>query len=78
MNDKQPEALRLADALENGTYLLSVERERTAIELRRLYEVNAELVEACKEAEWHSLDLPPFVVEKLNAALSKAQGDNNE
>lgn len=35
----QPEALRLADALECGTYLLSVERDITAAELRRLHEV---------------------------------------
>lgn len=45
MSDKQPEALRLADALEFGTYLLSVERGTTAAELRRLHEVNAVLVE---------------------------------
>lgn len=32
-----PEALRLADALERGTYLLSRERDATAAELRRLY-----------------------------------------
>ncbi len=31
----QPEALRLADALESGTYLLSRERDATAAELRR-------------------------------------------
>ena len=45
---KQPEALRLADALECGTYLLSVERDITAAELRRLHEVNVELLEALK------------------------------
>jgi hypothetical protein len=33
----QPEALRLADKLERGTYLLSVERNNTAAELRRLH-----------------------------------------
>jgi Tfp pilus assembly protein PilN len=32
----QPKALRLADALEQGTYLLSRERAATAAELRRL------------------------------------------
>lgn len=42
MNDtKQPEALRLAAALEGGTYLLSVERDSTATELRRLHAENA-------------------------------------
>ena len=36
MSDK-PEALRLADALEQGKFLLSVERDATAAELRRLH-----------------------------------------
>lgn len=36
MSEKQTEAQRLADALEQGTYLLSVERDATASELRRL------------------------------------------
>jgi hypothetical protein len=35
MTNEQPEALRLADALEQGIYLLSVERDATAAELRR-------------------------------------------
>ena len=43
---KQPEALRLADALERGTYLLYLERDNTATELRRLHEVNQKLLEA--------------------------------
>jgi hypothetical protein len=34
---EQPEALRLADALDRGTYLLSRERQSTAAELRRLH-----------------------------------------
>lgn len=32
----KPNALRLADALHDGTYLLSVERDATEAELRRL------------------------------------------
>lgn len=36
----QPEALRLADALERGTYLLYLERDNTAAELRRLNEIS--------------------------------------
>jgi hypothetical protein len=43
MNDKQPEALRLASALEQNKYLLSVERDATAAELRQLYEENRRL-----------------------------------
>ena len=42
---KQSEALRLADALERGTYLLYLERDNTAAELRRLHEVNLNLIE---------------------------------
>ena len=44
MTDKQPEALRLAYVLEQGHDLR--DEEEAAAELRRLHEVNAELVEA--------------------------------
>lgn len=45
MTDKQPEALRLADILQHK--IPSIEcLEIAAAELRRLHEVNAELVEA--------------------------------
>jgi len=43
VKNEQPEALRLADALEGGSYLLSVERNSTAAELRRLHAENIEL-----------------------------------
>lgn len=43
MSEKQTEAQRLADALEQGTYLLSVERDATAAELRRLEAENEAL-----------------------------------
>jgi hypothetical protein len=43
MTDKQPKALRLADALEEKEY---PPRRAAAVELRRLHEVNAELVAA--------------------------------
>ena len=45
MSEKQSEAQRLADALEQGTYLLSVERDATAAELRRLDAENEKLRE---------------------------------
>jgi hypothetical protein len=45
MTDKQPVALRLADALEQKEY---PPRRAAAAELRRLHEVNAELLEALK------------------------------
>jgi hypothetical protein len=48
MTDKQPEALRLADHLEDQGYYLDSD---AAAELRRLHEVNAELVEALENCE---------------------------
>lgn len=44
------EALRLADALEQATYLLSVERDNTAAELRRLHGENKRLKAAARPA----------------------------
>jgi hypothetical protein len=41
----QTEAQRLATALDNGTYLLSVERSATSFELNRLDAENAKLTE---------------------------------
>ena len=47
MTDKQPEALRLADALKHlPHHRLGYIQDQAAAELRRLHEVNAELVEA--------------------------------
>ena len=49
MTDKQPEALSIAKRLKNQQQPLSLAlREKAAAELRRLHEVNAELVEALK------------------------------
>lgn len=62
-----------------------------AAELRRLHEVNAELVEALKEAidaidEWGAYASPYFQnkydlqsdLDRAKAALAKATGENNE
>jgi len=79
---KQFEALRLADALDRGTYLLSRERNSTAAELRRLHEVNAELLEALNWIAAHDLrgaDLKACglmaygLVHKARAAIAKAE-----
>ena len=47
---KQPKALRLADEFENGEWIAATGqwREEATAELRRLYEVNQELLEALK------------------------------
>jgi hypothetical protein len=85
MSTQQPEALRLADALKQGTYLLSAERESTASELRRLNSVNADLLEALVWA----MDVGRLsysnrivgqnekhcdLVDKARAAIAKANG----
>ena len=44
----KPEWERLAEALEQGTYLLSVERDATAAELRRLGSMNTKQAEQIK------------------------------
>ncbi len=56
--ETQPEALRLADALEDGSYLLSVERDATAAELRRLHAIEAEHIKLCRDYQdtWDSRD----------------------
>ena len=50
MSDKQPEALRLADSLERMSLSTKWDKQAAA-ELRRLHEVNQELLEALKAAE---------------------------
>lgn len=47
MNEKQPEALRLADELD--AYHTAPRHKLAAIELRRLHELNQELMEALKD-----------------------------
>jgi hypothetical protein len=73
---KQPEALRLADALDKGHYLPAT----TAAELRRLHEVNAELLTIIKDLQesasyWCDYEVPVGIVERMNAAVKKATGE---
>jgi hypothetical protein len=78
MTDKQPEALRLADGLEQGfqTGSISAQLDQAAAELRRLHEVNAELVEAL---EWvatvNAMDYE--YQSRAKQALAKATGEQN-
>ncbi len=75
--NKQPEALRLADWLDEcGDELDS----HAAAELRRLHEVNAELVEALKamSAEFDSGDVNDgewAAIQTTRAAIAKATGE---
>ena len=78
---KQPEALRLADILEmpsRGTF-----ERHVATELRRLREVNQELLTALKWAVnclHFSSDMPEAVanLNKAYQAIAKAEGMRNE
>jgi hypothetical protein len=83
MTDKQPEALRLADELDcRGMNRPSWKDQFDAgYELRRLHEVNAELVEALEKlarlgnADQYGNSLGNKIAQE---ALRKAQGDNND
>lgn len=57
----QPKALRLADAIDYPDVSFGVE---AAAELRRLYALNQELLEALKNADWYIGQLEPFVYEQ--------------
>ena len=68
----QPEALRLADDLD--AYHTRSEHKEAAAELRRLHEVNAELLEALKYARRmaHPADCD---IGYFAAAIAKAKGE---
>jgi peptide subunit release factor RF-3 len=81
MTDKQPEALRLADALLETVPKINDWNEAAA-ELRRLHEVNAELVEAAKlsliafKGHWNmdKTHRDRTAMDATIAALAKAEG----
>jgi predicted nucleic acid-binding protein len=78
MTDKQPEALRLADALGKEivrTVHLDVLHQDALNELRRLHEVNTELVEVLKDIlSWEENEEMTWYP-KARAALAKATGE---
>lgn len=74
-------ALHLADILEND-YLSLEDYDATAAELRRLHEVNADLVEALapfvlanSSEEFVTLVVRSREITKARAAIAKATGD---
>ena len=76
MSDKQPEALRLADELVETPFQST--RYIAAAELRRLHEVNQELLEALDAAlKLIELVVPieGDVTRKARAAIAKATGE---
>jgi len=89
MTIKQPEALRLADALDHHSPH-RIEREAAA-ELRRLHEVNAELLEALRliqpvkcdnlhheKKHQHSYAEACPVKEWIDEVIAKATGEQYE
>jgi hypothetical protein len=84
MTDKQPETLRLADKLEAS---ILPSDWKAAAELRRLHEVNAELVEALRlmniecqhlhhaKKDQHGYDVACSVVERIKTSIAKATGE---
>ena len=94
MTDQQPEALRLADALEDdlvGYDRLSLPRrcqdiaDEAAADLRRLYAENQELLEALKkisaiENKDYGSDWEEIEQARniADAAITKAEGANND
>jgi hypothetical protein len=79
MTNKQPEALRLADELEKYTY--DFEWHSTAAdELRRLHEVNAELVEIFKRIRFEQgfaceCGIEDATWELIETAITKSSGE---
>ena len=70
---EQPEALRLADMFEAGNCGYP---SRAAAELRRLHEVNQELLEALKLADallWGANMNAVVVERKIKAAIAKGE-----
>ena len=76
MSEKQPEALRLAEHLER--FRSFPDDQAAAAELRRLHEVNQELLEALEAAlKLIELVMPieGDVTRKARAAIAKATGE---
>jgi hypothetical protein len=85
--NEQPIALRLAEALEaplSAEWMKEITLDHIAAELRRLHEVNQELVEALEsivalenteDDEWDAVErVMPHMVNLARAALAKARG----
>ena len=73
---KQLEALRLADDLDRWSHT-TLDVHEAAAELRRLHEVNAELLEALKDVMEHLVDRNETdeAAVSARAAIAKAEGE---
>jgi len=72
MNEK-PEALLLAECLDEPQYLTHRQAARAAAELRRLHEVNDELLKALQRIAGYDLPDEAAIVEVARAAIAKAE-----
>jgi len=75
MTNTKPEALRLAEWLETSPYHHD---KIVAAELRRLHEVNAELLEALKDVMDRLVDKNEMDESAINAraVIAKAEGES--
>ena len=75
---KQHEALRLAHAIDPGDEgsktVLTIDVSNAAKELRRLHEVNAELLEVMQNVEALGM-LPPSLLKRVRLSIAKATGE---
>ena len=67
----QPEALRIAHELLKWSYT-TTDVEVAAAELRRLHEVNAELLKVCKSVVTNGIGSSDIAA--MRAAIAKAEG----
>lgn len=75
MTNKQPESLRLAKIIDEGSR--NAYGRQAAAELRRLHEVNTELVKALEQITYVPED-SVIHYKVARSALAKVRGDNNE
>ena len=83
--NKQPEALRLADALQSEEYFARGPLAMEAVaELRRLHEVNMALIEACQivtiaydklRPGYSNAGMEPLEISIIRAAIAKNTGE---
>lgn len=78
MSKHTPKALSLAELIDWPSVNFGKE---AAAELRRLHEVNVELLTVLQElqesaAYWSEYDVPLGIVDRINAAIAKATGEN--
>ena len=71
----QPEALRLAECLDEPLYLMHGQAHQAAAELRRLHALNGELLEALKRAHTWLQGSEPGRAQYLGEVIAKAEGE---